>query len=99
MNVPNNNQIDNTSYYMLPCGRQLEDFIMWLRLDFAWGSALKYVWRAGKKDGESRGKDLAKAEHYARLIERVENVDHFQVFIELEELMYRAKDWDGKEAA
>lgn len=63
---PNNTQIDHTSYYALPSGRQLEDFIADRNLSFAMGSALKYLWRAGKKDGESREKDLAKAEHYVR---------------------------------
>ena len=48
----NNEQIDNTSYYRLPSGRQLEDFIAEHGLKFAEGSALKYLWRAGKKDGE-----------------------------------------------
>jgi hypothetical protein len=66
--MKNNNQIDNTSYYTLPSGRQLEDFIYSRRLNFAAGSALKYLWRAGKKDGESKEKDLKKAEHYIRFI-------------------------------
>ena len=62
----NNEQIDNTSYYALPSGRQLEDFIAERRLSFAQGSALKYLWRAGKKDGETAEKDRAKAEHFIR---------------------------------
>ena len=37
----NSNQIDNTSYYKLPCGKYLEDFIWSKRLSFALGSALK----------------------------------------------------------
>ena len=99
MSVPNNNQIDNTSYYLLPCGRQLEDFIVWRRLDFAWGSALKYIWRAGMKDGESASKDRMKADHYLRLISRtchesMDNLEH-----ELERLHAEAREWDGKEAA
>lgn len=66
----NNNQIDNTSYYTLPSGKQLEDFIYHKGLTFAEGSALKYLWRAGKKDGESKEKDLKKAEHYIRFYAR-----------------------------
>lgn len=64
----NNEQIDNTDYYLLPNGKYLEDFILYKKLNFAWGSALKYWWRAGKKDGESAEKDLAKYEHYVRFI-------------------------------
>lgn len=60
----NNEQIDNTSYYELPGGGQLEDFIAAYGLSFAVGSALKYLWRAGKKDGEAAEKDLAKARHF-----------------------------------
>ena len=99
MNVPNNNQIDNTSYYLLPCGRQLEDFIVWRRLDFAWGSALKYIWRAGKKDGESAQKDRMKADHYLRLISRTFNESMDNLERELELLYTEAREWDGKEAA
>lgn len=72
--MKNNNQIDNTSYYTLPSGKQLEDFIHAKNLTFAAGSALKYLWRAGKKDGESKEKDLKKAEHYIRFMASL-NVD------------------------
>lgn len=64
----NNEQIDNTSYYRLPDGRQLEDFIWDHGLTFAEGSAVKYLYRAGRKDGESKEKDVAKARHYARFV-------------------------------
>ena len=65
---PNNEQIDHTSYYALPSGRQLEDFIADRNLSFAMGSAVKYLYRAGKKDGEAKAKDLAKADHFIRFI-------------------------------
>lgn len=68
---PNNNQVNNTSYYMLPSGDQLEDFIEAMGMGFAKGSAVKYLWRAGKKDGESADKDKAKAEHYIKFLARV----------------------------
>ncbi len=64
----NNTQIDRTSYYALPSGRQLEDFIADRNLSFAMGSAVKYLFRAGKKDGEAKEKDLAKADHFIRFI-------------------------------
>ena len=99
MKVPNNNQIDNTSYYILPCGRQLEDFIVWMRLDFAWGSALKYIWRAGMKDGESASKDRMKAYHSLRLISRTRHESMDNLERELERLYTGAREWDGKEAA
>ena len=60
----NNSQINSTSYYMLPSGKFLEDFIYYKSLNFNMGSALKYMWRAGYKDGEPGHKDMAKAEHY-----------------------------------
>ena len=60
----NNEVIDHPDYYRLPDGRDLEDFIFEHNLSFPIGSALKYTWRAGKKDGESAEKDLKKAQHY-----------------------------------
>ena len=75
----NNEQIDNTDYYRLPSGRQLEDFIAERGLKFAEGSALKYLFRAGKKDGESAEKDRAKAEHFIHFIAKQECVDDFGV--------------------
>ena len=59
-----NQQISNTDYYRLPCGKYLEDFIYYKGLNFNMGSALKYLYRAGKKQGESDDKDRRKAAHY-----------------------------------
>ena len=75
----NNNQIDNTDYYRLPSGRQLEDFIAEKQLSFAEGSALKYLYRAGKKDGESAEKDRAKAKHFIRFIAEYNGENEFCV--------------------
>lgn len=75
----NNEQIDNTDYYRLPCGKYLEDFIADFNLSFAMGSALKYMWSAGKKDGESKEKDLKKAGHYVAFIAEHDNRDVFDV--------------------
>ena len=61
-------EIDNTSYYRLPNGRYLEEFIMYENLNFAEGNALKYLYRAGKKPNEPRTVALAKAAHYIGLI-------------------------------
>ena len=62
-------QIDNTSYYRLPSGLYLEDFIFAKRLSFAEGSALKYLYRAGKKDHESFNKDMSKFKHYCKYLD------------------------------
>jgi hypothetical protein len=56
----------------LPSGKQLEDFIHYKKLSFAEGSAVKYLWRAGKKDGESKEKDLKKAEHYLKFLDKTD---------------------------
>ena len=91
----NNEQIDNTDYYRLPSGRQLEDFIAERHLSFAEGSALKYLYRAGKKDGESAEKDRAKAEHYIHFIGRRECDGGFNVRNRLNNLLRIIKG-DGK---
>lgn len=93
----NNEQIDNTSYYTLPSGRQLEDFIAEHGLKFAEGSALKYLWRAGKKDGESAEKDRAKVEHFIHFIARQGCVDDVVVRHHIENLVRLAEcDYEGE---
>ena len=93
----NNNQIDNTSYYRLPCGRGLEDFIWWKKLNFAEGSALKYLYRAGKKDGESMSKDHEKALHYIKYLAVRGCVDVSSVQDEVQAWIDEAYAWDGVE--
>ena len=93
----NNRQIDKTDYYRLPCGRYLEDFIAWKGLSFAEGSALKYMWRAGLKDGEPTDKDLAKADHYIRFLARRGGVDEASVVREITAWLQEATAWDGVE--
>ena len=95
----NAQQIDNTDYYRLPCGKDLEDYIYHMRLDFAYGSALKYHWRAGHKDGESVAKDLAKAAHYVRFIASHDSSRGISVIEKrVSYLLKQAALWDGKEA-
>ena len=79
----NNEIIDHPDYYRLPDGRDLEDYIADARLDFILGSALKYMWRAGKKHGESRDKDLAKADHYIKFKARRCGCDESLVIADL----------------
>ena len=92
----NAQQIDNTDYYRLPCGRYLEDYIRHMRLDFATGSALKYRWRAGHKDGESAEKDGSKAAHYVRFIAEHDGCAAAEVEKRVSYLLRQAAAWDGK---
>ena len=61
----------NPDHYKLPNGIEANDVTMFF--GFNEGNVLKYVWRAGKKDGEYRLTDLKKAQWYLnQLIEREE---------------------------
>lgn len=95
----NNEQIDSTDYYRLPCGRYLEDYIYVRGLSFAEGSALKYMWRAGKKDGEPIQKDMRKMHHYCEFIAREKDCATEDVAEYIESLEREAKSWDGTNAA
>ena len=53
-------------HYTLPSGLQCIDVVK--HFDFRTGNAIKYLWRAGKKDGESRLDDLRKAENYIKML-------------------------------
>ena len=65
------NQKINPDHYKLPNGIEANDVTMFF--GFNEGNVLKYVWRAGKKDGEYRLTDLKKAQWYLnQLIEREE---------------------------
>lgn len=90
---PNNEQIDNTSYYKLPCGKYLEDFIYEQHLDFVSGSALKYFYRAGKKDGESTSKDMDKCMHYCKFIAKKSYCSAEKVLDEITKLYNKAMTW------
>lgn len=87
----NNNQIHNTSYYQLPSGRQLEDFIEDYSLSFAIGSAVKYLWRAGNKDGEPADKDRSKAEHFIALEAKRQGVEYDYIANYVKHLIELAK--------
>ena len=86
-------QINNTSYYRLPCGFFLEDFIYAKGLNFNMGSALKYLWRAGYKDGESEDKDKAKAKHYIDFEAKCRGIDSKMVENEVLALREEAYNW------
>ena len=92
----NNEQISATSYYRLPCGKFLEDFIYHKGLNFNMGSALKYVWRAGYKDGESEEKDLKKAYHYiefeAKCRKKWNPMDEDELIQYVREEVYRLRE-------
>ena len=56
----------NPSHYQLPNGFQVIDLTS--QLGFCEGNIVKYVSRAGNKDGESRLDDLRKARYYLDLL-------------------------------
>ena len=91
--MASNQQINQTSYYLLPCGKYLEDFIYEKKLNFNMGSALKYLWRAGYKDGESLEKDLSKAEHYIKFEAKCRGIDESIVDDEVKSLLEEAYMW------
>ena len=101
--MKNSEIIDNPNYYRLPCGKYLEDFIWYRNLNFAWGSALKYLWRAGHKDGEPKEKDMSKCMHYLRSIVKNSNGCFDRVYDEesvrnrLNYLYAEANNWNGVE--
>lgn len=95
--MANNEQIDNTDYYRLPCGRYLEDYIYAKEMNFAEGSALKYMWRAGKKDGESNVKDTRKLLHYCNFLANRFCVNRDDVADEIGDYMDEASTWDGRD--
>lgn len=94
----NNTQINNTSYYVLPCGKQVEDYIWERNLPFWFGSALKYRYRAGNKDGEDVQKDLRKMMHYASYAAMHRKVATRPRFVSMivEREFIRMCGWDGK---
>jgi len=54
----------NPSYYQTARGFQAIDVIEAFELDYLKGTAVKYLLRAGKKEGESERDDLEKARWY-----------------------------------
>ena len=61
----------NPSHYQLPSG--LEAYDVTQHFDFTTGNCIKYLWRAGRKEGESSLDDLRKVRWYLnQLIEREE---------------------------
>jgi len=95
--MKNNNTIDGPRYYILPCGRQLEDFILIMKMNFFVGSALKYEWRAGKKDGESRDKDLRKRDHYCKIIANMYGMSIETATDLVRSYKELASKWNGRE--
>jgi len=94
--VANNTQINNTDYYKLKCGKYLEDFIWACNLNFAWGSALKYLFRAGHKDGEGFSKDVEKARHYISFLALHTSMSEREWGTILNDTLRSAREWDGK---
>lgn len=93
--MKNSEIINQPNYYQLPTGKYLEDFIAYKGLDFATGSAVKYGYRAGKKDGESAEKDLNKKMHYVRFISTQTNQSVEDVLATVDHLLEEAQTWTG----
>jgi hypothetical protein len=96
--APNNQQINKTSYYQLPCGLFLEDYIDYKELDFKWGSAVKYEYRAGAKDGEPEGKDRSKRNHYICEIAARDGAAHDAVLLQVRRHVAEARAWNPSPA-
>lgn len=91
--MKNSEVINQPNYYLLPSGSHLEDFIYEKKLNFNMGSALKYLWRAGYKDGESEEKDLKKAEHYIKFEAKCRGVEEAVVDDDVKSLLEEAYIW------
>lgn len=65
------------------------------RLNFNMGSAVKYRWRQGTKDGEPLEKDSAKAMHYITFEAKCRNMDWHGIDKYANCLIEEAKNWDG----
>lgn len=55
--------VNHPSHYQRN-GKEAIDYIEMFRLSFSAGNIIKYLWRAGEKEGESMEKDKAKALWY-----------------------------------
>ncbi len=63
--------VDHPDHYKDPSGVECIDVVEWM--NFNRGNAIKYIWRAGKKDKEKEIEDLNKAIWYInREIERLQ---------------------------
>lgn len=74
------NSITNPDYYLTTNGSQVIDFIDALNLNFNLGNVVKYISRAGKKNGEDTLTALLKARFYLdheieRLQKGCENIE------------------------
>lgn len=95
--MKNSEIINDPDYYRLPCGKYLEEFIAYKGLDFMTGSAVKYMWRAGKKYGESDNKDMNKCGHYEKFKAKWLGVfSQEDIHQEIVELVEEARNWDGE---
>lgn len=98
MNIIN---IEKNLHYQNQHGQQLKDFIIandpeFWKIVCNW-SAIKYYIRAGKKDGESLGKDLGKCKDYVKeYVALEESVSINEVMEELELVKAEFEAWKGE---
>ncbi len=67
------------------CGKPIEAIVITERMNFNIGNAMKYLWRAGKKDPAKNLEDIRKAHWYVsreigRLVKAVRSPAWFYVF-------------------
>lgn len=98
MNIIN---INNNLHYQNEHGQQLKDFIIANDPEFwkvisNW-SAIKYFIRAGKKDGESKEKDLSKCNDYVKEYVALEDdMSVEECMEELEKIKASFEAWKGE---
>lgn len=87
------------NYYENEHGKDLKSFIIETDPE-AWEhfcliNAMKYQIRAGKKEGESESKDLAKRDDYLESYIRLTGEDAEQVYKDLDIAVMMFKDYDN----
>lgn len=93
--------ITKNTHYQNEHGQQLKDFIIANDPEFwkvisNW-SAIKYFIRAGKKDGESKEKDLSKCDDYVKEYVALEGDTSVEECMEeLEEIKASFEAWRGE---
>ena len=73
----------NPDYYKAPNGMKVIDFTNAFNMNFNSGNVVKYLVRAGHKDGEDAIKALLKANEY--LLSEIQRVGHEKVLKEQHE--------------
>lgn len=93
--------ITKNTHYQNKHGKQLKDYIIandpeFWKIISNW-SAIKYYIRAGKKDGESKEKDLGKCEDYVKEFMKMDGeMSHEECMEDLEKIKASFEAWKGE---